>query len=269
VRHAFPRPTCPGWSWCHGDRRTRTCAPPTVRTRGAGGERASRAMPVGSRSGQADPRTRRWCRTACPAVPAREFLARGAVGRAGCVPRRTDPVAHAERGERGQVGHPHHLLAQCGLPRRRPDPRIGEQVVPAFVVHEDARPERAQVQGGHVDVPREFRIGGQEDLKSPVEPHPVHDIGPHAAADVVTGLAEHDVQARLTQQPRGAETGETRSDNHDIRHHPDLTTSPGNGTPRRSRPADGHDPTVTAGLGGRSTSGPGGFGPRPRRGRPR
>lgn len=70
--------------------------------------------------------------------------------------------------------------------------------------------EAAERQRVEVELALHLRVGGEQDLETPVEAEPVHHVGADPTTDVVTGLEHHGVQARGGGDRRGGEAGEAR-----------------------------------------------------------
>ena len=67
--------------------------------------------------------------------------------------------------------------------------------------------EPAQVQCVDVELARDVRVCGQQDLEAAVEPEAVHQIGSHPPADAVGCLGHDDLTARVGECVRRRQAG--------------------------------------------------------------
>ena len=119
---------------------------------------------------------------------------------------------------RPQAGHP-QLVGQRPYRRqrgrhgsRRPAERVGNLHPFAVAPDECARVKGLQAQGGDVELPVQFGVGGEGDLETSVEEIPVDVVGANPAADVVAGFEHQHRQTGLVKGHRTRQAGETGAD---------------------------------------------------------
>ncbi len=81
--------------------------------------------------------------------------------------------------------------------------------------HECPGAEGPQIEAVVVEQLPTFRVRGEHDLESAIEPVAIDHVGADPAARPVTGLEDHDIVARGRDVPRGCQSGQPCSNDSD------------------------------------------------------
>jgi hypothetical protein len=77
--------------------------------------------------------------------------------------------------------------------------------------------EWSEVEWAVIEEPLSLGVGGEKDLKPPVEPESIDDIGPHSAADGIGGFDNVKRYADFTEAESTTQPGEAGPDNQHLR----------------------------------------------------
>ena len=117
-------------------------------------------------------------------------------------------------GQRHQVTGPYAPSSEHGgNPGRRPQ-RMDQGYRTPFPAYSHSRRERLQSQPGKVDAALKFGIGGVEHLETAIAAEAVDHVGPYPAADLIGGLPDPHLPARLGEQSRAAQSCQPGTDDH-------------------------------------------------------
>ena len=79
--------------------------------------------------------------------------------------------------------------------------------------------ERLEVQRVDVEATYDFGIGGEQDLKTPIEQEAVNGVGAHTTPHAIGGLEHLALDTGATEILRTGQTSETGTHDHDWTHH--------------------------------------------------